>query len=46
MGDELAAFRAVERRRHRDLDAELVGAMRLARCEAFELPTAKNRKRG
>lgn len=30
MGDELAALRAIERRRHRHLDAELVRAMRLA----------------
>ena len=35
VGDELTASRAVQRRRHRRLDAELVGPARLA--DAFDL---------
>ena len=35
--DELPAPRAKERRRHRHLDAELIGAMRLALADTFDL---------
>ena len=37
MGDELAALGVVERRGDRDLDAELVGPVRLALADAFDL---------
>ena len=37
MGDELPALRVGERGRHRHLDAELIGAMRLALADAFHL---------
>ena len=37
MRHELTALRGVQRRRHRNLDAELVGAMRLALADAFDL---------
>ena len=37
MGDELAALRSMQRRRHRHLDAELVWLVRLALADAFDL---------
>jgi hypothetical protein len=37
VGDELAAFGAMERGGERDLDAELVRPMRLALADAFDL---------
>src|ERR671918_1072278 len=37
MGHELAAAGALERGRHRDLDAELVWAVRLALADALDL---------
>jgi hypothetical protein len=37
MRDELGALRGAQRRRHRDFDAEFVGAMRLALADAFDL---------
>ena len=37
MGDELAAAGVMKRRRDRDLDAELVGPVRFALANAFDL---------
>jgi len=37
MRDELAALRAKKRRRHRHFDAELIGLVRLALADAFDL---------
>jgi hypothetical protein len=37
VGDELAALGAIERGRDRDLDAELIRAVRLAFADAFDL---------
>ena len=37
VGDELAALGAIERGGERDLDAKLVGTMRLAFADAFDL---------
>jgi hypothetical protein len=37
MGDELSALGAVQRGGDRHLDAELVGPMRLALADAFDL---------
>src|SRR6185437_2722516 len=37
MGDELAALAPAQRRRHRDLDAELVGLVWLAFADALHL---------
>jgi hypothetical protein len=37
VGDEVSALRAVQRRGDRDLDAELVGPMRLTLADAFDL---------